>query len=218
MSRLKIYLPVLATLLICGAGWLTSAQAQQADMTQLLFKFVQSDGYLSSLSKTVPVAEPPPLRATCSNMIVIDANSISLIEPPTFSKVGTEMRVEGGAWISTVKVDRCGETVTRRFLVHANDGNLDYTALLPGDFHGDLTLEQDAKKLILPGLMNAAKCTDMAKVFVLNVHNLSPVTPTGWSESWTASTCGTLTKANIKYVIGGGEVTISGSDFGVQGK
>lgn len=188
------------------------AAEQQAttDPAVILLSYVKTPGYLNSVQKMLPLAEVPPMRKRCKDIALLDANRVSIIETPVFTQTPTGLRLDGGAWINLIGAETCSERVTRRFLVTAkpNGGGVDYRPLLPGDFRGNLVMENDAKRLAIPTLAKAAHCLDPAKVFIINIHALGVATTKGWSEFWEAEACGKPASADVDYTMENGTITI----------
>jgi hypothetical protein len=88
--------------------------------------------------------------------------------------------------------------------------------LLPGEFRGNLKLETDARRIVLPGLGAFAKCSDITKVTVVDVKQLTPPSAKGWSETWTAAACGKTVEATVAYVVIEGGMNIVASDWKVR--
>jgi len=177
-----------------------AAQSGQPDQKALFDGYVSSEPYRRNLETIFNRGEPQPPKNRCPAMKVVTSDRYLLLDPPTFTQVGTSYGITTGAWIAVAELDRCGKRVTRRALLKAEGSNgLDVTLLLPGDFRGNLKLEADAVKAVVPPLMTAAKCQDATKFLVLDIKSSGPVTPQGWSEIWTAQACDVPVTAKIAY-------------------
>jgi len=175
------------------------AQSSEPDQKALFVSFINSAGYKSYLERIFNLGEPTTLKAECPSLGILEWNKIMMVEQPTFVRSGANYQITSGAWVGMAVMERCGSRVTRRALLKAVPGSnvLQPTFLLPGDFRGNLKLEADAMRIVLPGLMGAAKCT--AKSEFLNVRSHGPSTPQGWSETWTAAACGRRVDAEVTY-------------------
>ena len=195
-----------------GKGWLvvrcasaanTPAFAQQADPSQqeLFAGYTNSPVYKGMLEQIFNADEPAELKAECPTLKIVDFNKVTVVHPPTFVRAGANFNVDRGRWVAAATLDRCGTRVTRRALITAVPGanNVNSLRLLPGEFRGNLKLEADVSPVVSTGMMGAANCADRKQFQVLNVAALTPSTPQGWSERWTASACGKKVDADVTY-------------------
>ena len=137
---MRVVLPFLAALLLPAAALAQALPAGQQQLTALL----TSPTYKQFLQTAVNQVESPVLKARCANLRVIDADRFALIIPATFTPNG----ITGGMWLSVLNVDRCGAPATRRILVQVGGLNgLSPTAMLPGDFRGDVRLESEISQI-----------------------------------------------------------------------
>ncbi|MDE1939914.1 MAG: hypothetical protein KGI68_12915 [Alphaproteobacteria bacterium] len=146
--------------------------------------------------------EPPPLKAQCPALKLSGVNFGSIVVAPTYVTVNGLKYIESGTWIARVYFDACGKKVARRALLKAVGGPnhvVEPTSLLPGDFRGDLRLEADAKRIVLPGIMGEAHCGDWSTLYVLDIVSSDPPGSDKWREVWTAQACGTLVKSDVTY-------------------
>lgn len=187
-------------------------EPSQADIFAL---YLGSPIYRHYLETVINQSEPEVLRAGCPSLKLLDSNGYLLLAEAKFVKVGGGYSIDAGAWIALAKLDRCGSEVTRRMLLEAVPGQnqLKPTALLPGDFRGNLKLEFDARRIVLPGLGATANCQDMTKVFVIDIKSITPPSPQGWSETWIASACNKAVSAKVTYFGIPGGTNITASDF-----
>jgi hypothetical protein len=194
------------------------AQPAEPDQKTLFAAYVNSPVYRGYLEKAFNLGEPALLKAECPAMKVVESNQTIVVEQPTFVRVGTNFEVNTGSWVAKAVLDRCGAQVTRRALIKAIPGmnQLQPTLLLPGDFRGNLKLEADAIRIVTPGLMAFAKCKDLSKLQVLNVTAITPASPSGWSETWTAVACDTKIDAEVTYSATGDGMNISAGKWTVH--
>jgi len=91
--------------------------------------------------------------------------------------------------------------VTRRALLTAVPGKNEFlvTTLLPGDFRGNLGLETDAERVVIPSLMNAAACKDPKQFTMLDIKAVGAASAQGWSETWFAQACGKPVSTKVTY-------------------
>lgn len=178
----------------------TFVEAQPADQTKIFEQFLLQPTIQNQLRAMVIDKEPDPLRAECSDLKVLDAGEINIVDPPRFEVRGGLQLVKA-AWVHTFSVDRCGQKTRRRLFIKydPSSNKLVPTGLLPGDFHGDLRLEVDAANIAIPSIMSSAHCSDRKTLFMLDVQLLGPRVNGAWSEIWKAQACGNVVYERLDY-------------------
>jgi hypothetical protein len=158
--------------------------------------------------------EPAPLKAECATLNIVEAKEYQIVQQPTFALQGG-LQFKSGAWVSVFIVDRCGQKARRRLLIRyiPEQNRLEPIELLPGDFFGNLRLEVDAIKIVLPGIMANGMCSDQAQAYILDVHSLGPPMNGRWSEVWKAQVCGNIVNHRVDYVQDNSGTTITGGPF-----
>jgi hypothetical protein len=209
---------LIATLLLFACVEGADAQSSEPDQKTLFGGYLSSPGYRAYLEQIFNSAEPNLLKAQCPSLRLLESNKFIMVEEPKFVRSGTNYHVESGAWVGVAVLDRCGAPVTRRALLRvAPDTHvLQPTPLLPGEFRGNLKLEADAMRIVLPAMMAIAKCSDLAKARVLDVKSHGPPTPQGWSETWTAAACNMTIEADVSYSPIPGGMNISAGHLRVR--
>ncbi|MEJ0072455.1 MAG: hypothetical protein WDO24_31425 [Pseudomonadota bacterium] len=204
----------LAILVMAACAPRLQAQSPQPDPKALFAGYVASEQYRLFLETVFNRGEPQPPKDRCASMKVVSWNKYLVLDPPTFVRVNGSYKIETGTWVAGAELNRCGKQVMRRAVLKATPGNngLDATLLLPGDFRGNLQLEEEADRTVVPSLMTAAKCQNGTTFAVLDIKPSSPVTPQGWSETWTAQACKTIVTAKITYSKTSTGVNIAVSD------
>jgi hypothetical protein len=206
----------------CGAVLILLADlcavfAQQTEPSQanIYAVFLGSPTYRDYLEAAINKSEPEVLRAGCPSLKLVVSNGYLPLAEAKFIKAGKGYSIDSGAWIAIAKLDRCGSEVIRRVLVKAVPGQnrLDSTPLLPGDFHGNLKLELDSRRIVFPALGAIAKCQDITKIFVIDIKSITNPSPQGWSETWTASACNKTVSAKVTYSGFPGGMNIFASDL-----
>jgi len=169
---------------------------------QIFADYLKSAPYRKYLSDGFNNTEPPPLTAKCAKMELVSTNAPMVQAAPTFAQIGNTYPISTGAWVQRATLNQCGHTVSRRLFIMADprDGTLHSRALLPGDFPGNAALENDAPRIVLPGVVVLAKCSDWKKLWVLDTKLTTPAKPQGWTEAWTVSACGRTVTADVLYV------------------
>lgn len=83
----------------------------------------------------------------------------------------TALRAARHGGVVHAEFDKCGLTVKRNARLEVMPGAnlLKPTPLLPGDFRGDITLERDTVRIVIPVIMVAAKCSDLRSGYVLTL-------------------------------------------------
>ncbi|MSP20052.1 MAG: hypothetical protein EXQ93_00655 [Alphaproteobacteria bacterium] len=191
----------------------STAHAQGAVPTeqQQLASLLTSPTYRTFLETAVMNVESPVLKARCAQIKIIDANRFSVILPPTFSPGA----INTGMWISVLNVDRCGAPATRRILVQVGGPNaLSPTAMLPGEFRGDIRLESDISRAMTRDMMSFSQCQDVTRFAISDIKAVGAGTPEGWSETWLGESCGKIVSATVDYARSlAGAVSYAARDF-----
>ena len=194
---------VLKGMLAALAFAVPAAQAAppQTD-AQIFAGYVADPAYKAYLLAAFNGTEPPPLKAKCASLTIVSLDPPMVVTPPTFAEIGTVFHISTGSWVARATLGRCGGKVVRRLLITGNPqtGTLHAQALIPGEFPGNLKLENDATHIVLPAAMGTAKCTDWKSLWVLDTKLTSPAKPQGWSETWTMQACGRSVTADVGYV------------------
>lgn len=161
--------------------------------------FFASTMYQSYVEQAFNALEPAPLKAECPVLKFRNFTGHLPIKPLQFAKVGKGISVIAGAWIAEPDIDRCGQSARRRILMTVKGPNqIDPIPLLPGEFRGDLQLEIDARRIVMPIIKSKARCTDDSAIYVLNVAFMGG-DPKDWKESWTAQACEQPVTVNVHY-------------------
>jgi hypothetical protein len=192
----------LAAIFVLGLGVMTPCRAAASSAPDWFPSYLGSPGYEHYLESVFNKMEPPPLKAQCPMLKLAGDNDASIVVPPTFGTSNGLKYIESGEWIARVHFDACGKKVTRRALLKAVGGPNHVvvpTSLLPGDFRGDLRLEADARRIVLPEIMGEAHCKDWSTLYVLDTVSSDPPNSEKWSEVWTAQACGTPVKTDVMY-------------------
>ena len=58
----------------------------------------------------------------------------------------------------------------------------------------------DTLRIVMPGLMARAACTDPKQFYLLDVKNTAAQENGNWSETWSAEACGRKVIADIQYI------------------
>ncbi len=185
------------------------------DSAHTITGYVSSPGYRNYIATVVNLLEVPPLKAECPSLVVTESDEVVVIKAPTFVKAGAVWNIDGGTWIAKVHVDRCGKPAIRRFLLEAIPGadQVKPIRLFPGEFAGNLQLEADASRILLPGVMGVAKCNDWKTLYILDTKLTNPVSSAGWSERWLAQACDRRVSFDVDYARAMGGVNITGMNF-----
>lgn len=201
-----------AAILISTFATFTLSDAATPSAPDWFRSYMGSPGYEQYLETVFNKMEAPPLKAQCSTLKLIGDNYASIVVPPTYVQSNGLKYVESGKWVAHVHFDACGKKVSRRALLEAV-GGIDHVVkpipLLPGDFRGDLRLEADAKRIVLPAIMGQAHCKDWSTLYVLDIVSSDPPGSDKWSEVWTAQACGVGVRTDVAYwhVTGGIDVS-----------
>lgn len=179
----------------------TAAYVAKTD-AQIFADYLKSPPYKKYLLDTFNSTEPPPLTAKCPRMELVSTDAPLVQAAPAFAQIGNTYPISTGAWVQRATLNQCGRKVSRRLFIMADprDGTLHSRALLPGDFPGNAALENDAPRIVLPGVMGLARCKDWNKLWVLDTRLTAPTKPQGWTEAWTMSACGHVVTADVVYV------------------
>ena len=181
----------------------TAAYAAYVPKTdaQIFADYVKSAKHRAFLLKAYNDTEPPPLKATCAKLEIASLDPPLVLQPAEFAQIGNEYIPSVGRWVQRATLVRCGAKTVRRLYLEADprDGSLHALAMLPGEFPGNVQLENDATRIVLPAMMGIAKCGDFKKLFVLDTKLTSPARAQGWSEIWTAQACGRTVTADVSY-------------------
>lgn len=197
---------------------LAHAQQAEPDQKALFGGYLNSPAYKAFLEGIFNMGEPAILKAECPAMKIVEYNQYIMLEQPKFVRAGANFNIDTGSWVAVATLDRCGSQVRRRALLKATPGANQFqpTFLLPGNFRGDLKLEYDAIRIVGPGLLAFAKCEDRSKLQVLDVTAITPASPSGWSETWTAVACNTKIDAEVTYAATGNGMNISAGKWKVH--
>jgi hypothetical protein len=187
-----------------AAAQSTTAQTPpaNADPKAVFLQYLGSPSYKHLLERVLNAGKPPALKQECPSLQLLEWNKAQIIQQPTFvAAAGGGLNVDSGASVAVVAANRCGSRVIRRALLKAVPGQnfVQPTFLMPGDFRGNLKLELDARRIVFPGLAAFGQCSDATKVQVLDVRPLTPASPQGWSETWTAKACDRSVDATVTY-------------------
>ncbi|HEX4302329.1 MAG TPA: hypothetical protein VHZ78_06020 [Rhizomicrobium sp.] len=188
----RVVLPALALLTPAMAG---------AEMTdaQRFPDFLRSAEYRTLVTRYFNEQEPRPLAAKCATLSVVTWGDPIVVMPATFKKNGSNYVLLAGRWVQPATLNRCGAKVMRRTLLTEGDGILHGGSLLPGEFPGNLQLEDSAEHIVLPAAMGVAKCEDYKTLWVLDTKLTSPARAQGWTETWTMQACGRAMTADVVY-------------------
>jgi hypothetical protein len=179
----------------------TAAAATKSD-AEIFADYVKSPHHRAFLLKAYNDLEPPPLKAACAKLEIVALDPPLVLQAAGFAQIGNEYIPSVGRWVQRATLNRCGAKILRRLYLQADprDGTLHALPMLPGEFPGNVQLENDATRIVLPAMMGAAKCADFKKVFVLDTRLTSPPKPQGWSETWTVQACSRSVTADVSYV------------------
>ncbi len=185
------------------AAALAAAQAAppQTD-AQIFAGYVADPAYKAYLLAAFNGTEPPPLKAKCAKLTLVALDPPQVVTPPTFAQIKEVYYISTGSWVARATLGRCGGNVIRRLFVAGDpqSGQPHAQALIPGEFPGNLKLENDVTHIVLPAAMGTAKCNDWKSLWVLDTKLTSPAARQGWSETWTMQACGRGVTADVSYV------------------
>lgn len=178
----------------------------QATNEQLFISFLSSPGYLAFIEQSLAGTDPAPLKAECPRMTVTGQPKYAVVRPAAFTVTNGQGAITDGVWVALVPVDRCGTLTVRRLLIAVTGpNNLSPSRLLPGEFRGDLRLEADVQRTVLPLFVELAQCPDEKAVFISDVKAISE-TPQAWSEHWSANACGKQVAILVHYARSGNAI------------
>lgn len=167
-----------------------AAPEKQVEIDGAFLDYLDSPEYWALIRQRTIELEPPPLAADCPSIEPLRRQGWSPVEYPRWS--AEHHSAVFGTWIERVVVDRCGEVTLRRLLVMARPlGDLLVSALVPGGFLGNLRLEFDTRPLVAKAAMEAADCSDLRSVYVLDTRVIDLPKKGVWHERWTVQACGT---------------------------
>lgn len=189
---------VLLSLSLLTGLAVASGAAEMTD-AQRFPDFLRSQEYRTLVTQYFNAEEPGPLRAKCATLTVVAWGDPIVVVPATFKKNGANYALTAGRWVQPATLNRCGAKVPRRTLLTEDGGILHGAALLPGEFPGNLQLEDSAEHIVLPAAMGMAKCEDFKTLWVLDTKLTSPARAQGWSETWTMQACGRAVTADVVY-------------------
>jgi hypothetical protein len=217
MALRTLGLGLLAVLLAAPA----LAGEDAPNQEQIFSAYIASPGYGDYLETIFNKGEPATMMAECAHLKVIEFNKLIVLTPPVFKTIEGRYTVESGEWVAQALLDRCGAKVTRRALLTVRPTTsgttvIDPIMLLPGEFPGNLQLEADARRIVIPGLLGTAQCEDFDSVRVLDVKALTPAAAEGWSETWVAQACGKRVEAEVTYTADATGMNISARNWKVQ--
>jgi hypothetical protein len=174
---------------------------QPPDTNAVFDGYVVSDQYRRYLENLFNKQEPAAAKGSCAAMKIVASDAYLMIEPPRFVTKSGSYVINSGKWVAVAQFDRCGTQVTRRALLQAVPGKNEFqvTFLLPGDFRGNLELESEAEGVVIPSLMNAAKCKDNKTFTMLDIRAAGPASAQGWAETWFAQACGAPVSIKVTY-------------------
>jgi hypothetical protein len=159
-----------------------------------------NESYRTYVDMSFNDLEPEPLKAGCLRLKILEHTRHAIVRPLQFTKTSTGYSITGGVWIAVPEIERCGRIVKRRVLMAIDSPNhIDPAPLLPGDFRGNLKLEVDARRIVLPGILGKATCQDRKSLHVLDIVNTGSDGNGNWTETWTAQACGKTVTPSVRY-------------------
>lgn len=196
-----------AVALIAGAAPSARAQAQgQPTNEQLFVSFLGSPAYANFIDRALQQVEPAPLKAECAVLTVREQPRYAVVRPANFTVTAGQGAITDGVWVAWVPVDRCGTATVRRILVVvAGPNNLTPSRMLPGQFGGDLRLEADVQRTVVPLFQEMAECADEKAVHVRDIKMLA-ATQQAWTEQWFAKACNKDVAILVKYTRAGNAI------------
>jgi hypothetical protein len=186
------------TALTVAALWPGAVRAQ--DQAALLNQFVMSPQAQSAIASAIPNLEPEPLKAQCSALRVLDASRY-LPAQAVFAKQGANWALQSGGVVVVAVVDRCGKRVQRRIVLirkHPNEP-VKLERLTPGDFGGNIKLELDTLRIVMPFATIKAGCPTGTPAYPIDTRNISPISHDGGEVVWTFWACGKPVEADVHY-------------------
>lgn len=194
-----------------------AAQAAYVPKTdaQIFADFVKSPRHRGFLLGAFNKGEPAPLKAKCAKLDAPVFDPPMVLVPATFAQIGNEFIPSTGRWVQRATLNACGTKVMRRLYLEADprDGSLHAFPMLPGQFAGNIQLENDSTRIVLPGMMGLAQCKDYKKLYVLDTKLTSKPRAEGWTETWTAEACGRLVTADVVFTADATGMNISARNF-----
>jgi hypothetical protein len=205
-SRLSAFVGAALALLVAAAHP-AAAQAQaQPTNEQLFLSFLQSPAYQNFLDQALAQTDPAVFKAECARMTMRENARWAAVRPASFTVVQGQGAIVDGVWIAWIPVDRCGTPTIRRLLiVVSGPNNLVPTRMLPGEFGGDLRLEADVQRTVLPLFQEMAECRDEKQVFVADIK-ITRQSATAWQEHWLGNACGKPTAILVNYIRRGNSI------------
>jgi len=180
--------------LVSVAIFAVAAQAAYVPKSdaQIFADYVKSEHHRAFLLQSFNKFEVPPLKAKCAKLDTPVFDPPMVLVPATFAQIGNDFIPSTGRWVQRATLNACGTKVMRRLYLEADprDGSLHAAPMLPGEFAGNVNLENDSTRIILPGMMGVAQCKDYKKLYVLDTKLTSKPRAQGWSETWTVQACG----------------------------
>ncbi len=202
---------------VAAAFFATAATAAYVPKTdaQIFADYIKSPHHKAFLQKAFNDVEVPPLKAKCAALAIAALDPPLVVQPPQFAQIGNEYVPSVGRWVQRATLNRCGGKVIRRLFLVADPqtGDLHAFGLLPGEYPGNLQLESDAERFVLPGVMGIAKCNDAKKLFVLDTRLTSPAQAQGWTETWTVEACGRTATVDVIYSADATGMNVTGKNY-----
>ena len=82
------------------------------------------------------------------------------------------------------------------------------TAMLPGDFRGDVRLESEISRAMTAEMMTFSNCKDSTKFAIVDIKAQGVPAPANWTELWTAEACGKFVTAYVDYAASKGAIDV----------
>lgn len=188
---------------VCAGMAISGAYADETQSAptpdQLFASYLNSDSYRTALNLAFNAVEPEERKNGCPELKVVQSNLYTPLQAPTFGGSGMNRIVVSGTWIAAPIFDQCGKQVKRRAIIQFINGNFKPTGLLPGDFHGDLTLERDSRRIVFPLLMAKTDCRDLKSIVVLDTVGPHDPGQQSWTEVWKVKACGKDVSATVTF-------------------
>lgn len=194
-------LVTIGILLFLAGNPVSAQEPLPLNQEQMFGVFLASPIYRDHLQNAVNASEPPPLKARCEALKLLDSSRYTVIDAPEMVRNGSSLTLAKGIWISYPTFDACGTRVGRRMLERyiPETNTLKPIRLLPGDFIGDLRLESDARNIVSVGLLLKANCSDPKTLYYLDIKNKPTDEPNTRIETWTANACGNDVELDVRY-------------------
>lgn len=198
-------MPRLAPTFVLLACFIGPSDAQEPNAepprTEIERTFFTSPSYRTFVERSFNAFEAPLSKAECPELKILEYTAHKIVRPLQFTKTETGYSISGGSWIAVPEIDRCGKPAKRRILMSvAALGRLSPIPLAPGDHRGELALEMDTLRIVLPGIMAHASCQDTKQFYLLDVVNIRDAGNGNWEENWTAEACGKVVKTTVRYI------------------